>query len=167
MGIKNIPISQIHEYKDNGRDNDKTAKILAQLIQKVGFNVPLVIDKEGVIVKGHARYKAAKLLGMEELPCIISENDDAVNNDDRILDNKISELSKWDMVKLSYELDEVGIELKELDMPMIVGSKVSDVRDSQIKLAEENMQFDNIENVGAMMSFQCPECGGYFEHKIL
>jgi len=137
------------------------------LIQKVGFNVPLVIDKEGVIVKGHARYKAAKLLGMEELPCIISENDDAVNNDDRILDNKISELSKWDMVKLSYELDEVGIELKELDMPMIVGSKVSDVRDSQIKLAEENMQFDNIENVGAMMSFQCPECGGYFEHKIL
>ncbi len=137
------------------------------MIQKVGFNVPLVIDKEGVIVKGHARYKAAKLLGMEELPCIISENDDAVNNDDRILDNKISELSKWDMVKLSYELDEVGIELKELDMPMIVGSKVSDVRDSQIKLAEENMQFDNIENVGAMMSFQCPECGGYFEHKIL
>ncbi len=81
-----------------------------------------LFDKEGVIVKGHARYKAAKLLGMEELPCI-SGNDDAVNNDDRILDNKISELSKWDMVKLSYELDQVGIELKELDMPMIVGSQ--------------------------------------------
>lgn len=167
MEIEIRRIGEIYKYEKNARINDKTAKILAELIKKVGFNVPIVVDKEGVIVKGHARYKAAILLGMTELPVIVSENDDETNDRDRILDNRISELSKWDNTKLGYELDEIGIELSELGLGMKVGSTVGDVTLSDIEDAEEKQTKLGDRNVQAMMSFQCPECGGYFEYKIL
>lgn len=167
MEIEIRRIGEIYKYEKNARINDKTAKILAELIKKVGFNVPIVVDKEGVIIKGHARYKAAILLGMTELPVIVSENDDETNDRDRILDNRISELSKWDSTKLGYELDEIGIELSELGLGMKVGSTVGDVTLSDIEDAEEKQTKLGDRNVQAMMSFQCPECGGYFEYKIL
>jgi len=165
--IEIISIDRIKEYPNNGRINDKTAAILSELIKKVGFNVPIVIDKAGVIVKGHARYKAAKLLGMSEVPVIISENSDEINDRDRILDNRISELSKWDAVKLTYELDEIGIELKELGLGMIGGEVSHPVTLSEIDRAKgEQEDIGNERGMIGMMQFQCPVCGGYFEHKI-
>jgi len=101
------------------------------------------------------------------LPVIVSENDDETNDRDRILDNRISELSKWDNTKLGYELDEIGIELAELGLGMKVGSTVDDVTLADIEAAEEKQTTLGERNVQAMISFQCPECGGYFEYKIV
>ncbi len=167
MEIEIRRIGEIYKYEKNARINDKTAKILAELIKKVGFNVPIVVDKEGVIVKGHARYKAAILLGMTELPVIVSENDDETNDRDRVLDNRISELSKWDNVKLAYELDEIGVELSELGLGMKVGTMVDDVTLADIEEEEEKQTKLGDRNAQAMISFECPECGGFFEYKII
>lgn len=109
------PVNEIIPYWRNPRRNDATVDALIPVIQKNGFNVPIVIDKNGVVVKGHARLKAAKRLGMAEVPCIVSDASEDVIKADRIADNKIQELSSWDFGKLDAELDRLdGMEFKAL-----------------------------------------------------
>lgn len=104
-------VSEIKPYIRNPRKNDKTVEQLVKIIPVVGFNQPILIDKHGVIVKGHARFCAALKLGMDELPCIISQADDEQNKLDRITDNKISELSEWVNDELLHELDSLNIDI--------------------------------------------------------
>lgn len=99
------PVNEIIPYWRNPRRNDATVEALVPVIQKSGFNVPIVIDKNGVVVKGHARLRAAKRLGMEAVPCVVSDASEDVIKADRIADNKIQELSSWDFGKLDAELD--------------------------------------------------------------
>ena len=61
-------ISEVKPYVRNPRKNDKTVNLLVEIIPKVGFNVPLVIDRNGIIVKGHARYAAILLPPPEKAP---------------------------------------------------------------------------------------------------
>lgn len=136
MPIDNVEIvmkktSEIIPYWRNPRKNDKTVEALMPVIEKNGFNVPIVIDKNNVVVKGHARLKAAKRLGMEEVPCIVSNAPDDVIKADRIADNKIQEMSSWDFAKRDLELERLGDSMtfgrlfrpEELD----VGNEVFDV----------------------------------------
>lgn len=114
-----LPIDQIKPYWRNPRLNDKTVEALKKVIPAVGFNVPLYIDKDNVIIKGHARYRAATQLGMTELPCIVSTNTDEQNRLDRVADNKVSELAEWDIGELRYELENIDFDLEAIgfDMP--------------------------------------------------
>lgn len=70
--------------------------------------MPIVIDKDGVIVAGHTRYKAAKKLGLEKVPCITADDltEEQVKAF-RLVDNKTSELADWDIEKLEEELDDI------------------------------------------------------------
>ena len=115
------PVNEIKPYVRNPRKNDKTVEQLVKIIPVVGFNQPILIDKRGVIVKGHARFSAALKLGMSEVPCIISTADDEQNKLDRITDNKISELSEWVNEELLHELDSlnIDIDLDGLGLPKI------------------------------------------------
>ena len=88
-------ISEVKPYVRNPRNNDKTVNLLVEIIPKVGFNVPLVIDRNSIIVKGHARYAAAIRLGMEEIPCVVTDADEETIKLDRLADNRISEFSEW------------------------------------------------------------------------
>lgn len=115
------PISEVKPYIRNPRKNEKTVKLLVDIIPKVGFNVPLVIDKNGIIVKGHARYAAAIQLGMDSVPCVVTEADEEAIKLDRIADNKISEFSEWVTDELLHELDALNIDfdLGELGLPSV------------------------------------------------
>lgn len=108
-------INEIKPYIRNPRKNDKTVDVLVKIIPKVGFNVPLVIDKNGVIVKGHSRFKAAIKLGMEEIPCIITEADEEAIKLDRIADNRVSEFSEWLSEGLAHELDMITLDIGDLE----------------------------------------------------
>lgn len=121
---KNIvmkPISEVKPYVRNPRKNEKTVKLLVDIIPKVGFNVPLVIDKKGIIVKGHARYAAAIQLGMDSVPCVVTDADEEAIKLDRIADNKISEFSEWVNDELLHEIDSLNIDfdLTELGLPSV------------------------------------------------
>lgn len=102
-------LNEIKPYFRNPRKNDKTVEMLVKVIPQVGFNVPILIDKDGVIVKGHARYKAAFKLGMEEVPCVVTNASEEQIKLDRITDNKISELSEWLDEGLAHEIDMLDI----------------------------------------------------------
>lgn len=103
-------ISEIKPYVRNPRKNDRTVEQLCKIIPIVGFNVPLTITPDGIIVKGHARFTAAIRLGMTELPCIITHASPEQVQADRITDNKISELSEWINEDLMHELDMLDID---------------------------------------------------------
>lgn len=109
-------LTSIRPYEKNPRKNEKTISLLCKMIPKVGFNVPLVIDEDGVIVKGHARYEAAKRLGMKEVPCIITHADKDAIRADRIADNKVQEFSKWNNEELMHEVDMLDLDYDFSDM---------------------------------------------------
>ena len=101
--------SQIIPYDNNPRKNDRAVPYVAESIQKFGFKVPLVLDKNNVIVTGHTRYKAALKLGLTEIPCILA--DDLTEEQIkafRLADNKVSEFAIWDTDKLLEELEGLG-----------------------------------------------------------
>ena len=111
--VKNIvmkKISEVKPYVRNPRKNDKTVQLLVDIIPKVGFNVPIVIDKKSVIVKGHARYAAAIKLGMTEVPCVVTDADEETIKLDRLADNKISEFSEWINEDLMHEVDMINLD---------------------------------------------------------
>ena len=101
-------LNDIKQYENNPRKNDDAVKYVAESIKEFGFKVPIVIDKEGVIVAGHTRWKAAKSLKIKEVPCIIA--DDLTEQQIkayRLADNKVSEFAEWDFNILNLELDEL------------------------------------------------------------
>lgn len=113
-------INEIKPYARNPRRNQKTVDLLCKIIPKVGFNVPIVIDEKGVIVKGHARFAAAIRLDMNELPCIITHADKEAIKADRITDNKISEFSEWVNDELLHEIDMINLDIDFSDFGFAV-----------------------------------------------
>jgi hypothetical protein len=116
-------INDIKPYFRNPRKNDKTVEALVKVIPVVGFNVPLVLDENNVIVKGHSRYYAGFKLGMTELPVVYHQGNEEAQKLDRISDNRVSEFSEWLTEGLEHELDmiDLGIDLSflEFDLPKI------------------------------------------------
>ena len=112
-------LSDITPYEHNPRRHDRTVELLCEMIPRVGFNVPIVIDANNVIVKGHARYRAAEKLGMKEVPCIVTHADAEAIRADRIADNKISEFSEWVSEELAHEVDMLDFEfdLSRMGLP--------------------------------------------------
>lgn len=132
-------LNEIKPYFKNPRKNDKTVEMLVKVIPQVGFNVPILIDKDGVIVKGHARYKAAFKLGMEEVPCVITTATPEQINLDRITDNRISELSEWMEEGLLHELDALDVKFND-----ILGDL--DLKTDVLESVFDDTSFEEIEN---------------------
>lgn len=115
MQIVMKAISELKPYEKNPRRNENAVEAVANSIKAFGFKVPVVIDGDGVIVCGHTRFKAAKRLGLAEVPCIVADDlTDEQIKAFRLADNKVGELATWDDELLSLELSE----LEELDFDM-------------------------------------------------
>lgn len=108
-------VDEITAYHNNPRQNEATALKLKKSIEAFGFKNPIILDENDVIVSGHARVKAAQMLGMEEVPCTYASG---LTEDEirafRIADNKTAELAGWDYDKLVEEmtgLSDIGFDL--------------------------------------------------------
>ena len=102
-------IADVLPYGKNPRRNKKAVDAVASSIQQFGWNQPIVVDSEGVIIVGHTRYLAAQKLGLEKVPVVVAKNltPDKVKAY-RIADNKTNELAEWDVSLLSDELKELS-----------------------------------------------------------
>lgn len=108
MDIVNIKTSDLQEYANNPRDNDGAVEAVAESIKQFGFKVPIIVDRDGVIVAGHTRKKAAERLGLASVPCVVA--DDLTPEQIkafRLADNKTGELAEWDFAALEKELAEL------------------------------------------------------------
>ena len=105
MTIREMNIDDLREYENNPRINDNAVDAVAASIHAFGFKVPIIIDKNNVIVAGHTRLKAARKLGKKTVPCIVADdlNDDEIKAF-RLADNKTAELAEWDYDLLYDEM---------------------------------------------------------------
>lgn len=114
MEIKMVKVEDLKPYVNNPRLNDDAVEYVANSIKQFGFKVPMVIDKDNVIVAGHTRFKASLELGLKEVPCIIADdlNEEQIKAF-RLADNKVSEKAEWNIELLDEELNDLDIDMSE------------------------------------------------------
>jgi len=130
MSVVMWPIGRVKPYDKNPRINDGSVDSVARSIEQYGFRQPIVVDKNGVIIVGHTRLKAAKKLGMAEVPVhVASDLSETKARSLRIADNKTHELAEWDVDMLSDEVRalaalpdfrdfELGMDLADIESAM-------------------------------------------------
>ena len=154
MEIVYKKIGELKPYENNPRKNDEAVDAVAASISEFGWKVPVVIDKDNVIVAGHTRYKAAKKLGIEDIPCIVA--DDLTEEQVRayrLADNKVSELAGWDFTALAMELSEIpNIEMGRFGFNEEFDDSVLDDLFTEAPDKEKEPK-----------KVRCPHCGEWFE----
>lgn len=105
-------VNELTPYAKNARKNDKAVPYLVNSIKRFGFKVPMVIDKDGTIVCGHTRLKAALTAGLARVPCVVADDlTPAELKAFRLADNKVAEIAEWDTDLLADEMDGLEEEL--------------------------------------------------------
>ena len=109
MNIVEKDINELVMYENNPRKNDEAVKYVANSIKEFGFKVPIIVDKDNVIVAGHTRLKAAKKLKIDKVPCIVADDlTDEQIKAFRLADNKVAEFAVWDDILLNIELADIN-----------------------------------------------------------
>ena len=130
MEITQVHVDDLIPYENNPRDNDGAVDAVAASIREFGFKVPIVADREKVIVAGHTRLKAAKQLGIEWVPVIIADDltEEQVKAF-RLADNKTGELANWDFAKLEEELAGLELDMEQFGFEIGPGDEPEDEPD--------------------------------------
>lgn len=145
MEIVNIKTDMLIPYVNNPRHNEDAVEKVMASIQEFGFKVPLVIDKNNVVVTGHTRLKAAKRLGIDEVPCVVADDlSDAQIKAFRIADNKVSEYAEWDeealqveleqLEELDFDLDSLSIDFSDFDLN--IGEDTEEIEVEEVEIPE-------------------------------
>jgi len=104
MKTEMLPLKSITPYIKNAKKHPKEqVEKLANSIKEFGFNQPLVVDKNKVIIVGHGRYEAAKLLELKEVPVIMADLSEDQAKAYRIADNRLNE-SQWELGLVKEDL---------------------------------------------------------------
>ena len=126
MNITDVKIDDITPYHDNPRVNTDAINVVKKSLSEFGFQQPLVLDKNNIIIVGHTRFAAAKELGFTDVPCFIADNlsEDKIKAY-RIMDNKSAEYASWnyglltkeitDLLESDYDLEYTGFTDAELE----------------------------------------------------
>ena len=135
MNIQEMEISKIIPYINNPRKNLNIDKV-ASSIKEFGFQQPIVIDEENIIIVGHTRFEAAKKLGLEKVPVTIAKLSKNQAKAYRIADNRLNQDASWDTKLLNlefndligdnYNLDHLGFTNDELDNLFLKDEKGSE-----------------------------------------
>ncbi|GFU21029.1 DNA methylase N-4 [Nephila pilipes] len=117
LAIHYYPIENLVEYDRNPRKNDDVVNRMCASIREFGFRIPIVAKSDGTVVDGHLRLKAARKLGMESIPVVLSDNlSEAQTKAFRLLANQSANWAKWDDDLLKVEIQE--LEDLEFDLKM-------------------------------------------------
>ena len=162
MNIQEMEIAKIIPYINNPRKNLNIDKV-ASSIKEFGFQQPIVIDEENIIIVGHTRFEAAKKLGLEKVPVTIAKLSKNQAKAYRIADNRLNQDASWDTKLLNlefndligdnYNLDHLGFTNDELDNLFLKDEKSSgeelnpdDFPDEEISDVKMVQLFFNKEN---------------------
>lgn len=138
LNLIQMNIDDLVLYENNPRNNDGAVDAVAASINSFGFKVPIIIDKNNVVVCGHTRVKASKKLGMTEVPCIVADdlNEEQIKAF-RLADNKVSELAEWNMDKLAEELKQIDMDMLQFGFEDLENSLERDVLEDEFDEEEE------------------------------
>jgi ParB-like chromosome segregation protein Spo0J len=141
--FENWPIERLVFYARNPRKNDHAVDKVAAAIREFGFRVPICAKSDGTIVDGHLRLKAAKKLGLSEVPVVLADDmTEAQIKAFRLSVNKMAELAEWDTELLRLEFldlegDGFDLELTGFDADEIAELQFDDDAETDMpELAE-------------------------------
>jgi ParB/RepB/Spo0J family partition protein len=148
MNILLKAITDIKPYARNPRKKKNLQKVV-ESIQQFGWQQPIVVDRAGVIIAGHSRYEAAKILECKEIPVLIADLSPEKAKAYRIADNKTNEYSEWDFSLLNKEFTDL------LDINMDL-----EITGFDTKELEDFFTFDKEDDVIKIKTEKsCPNCG--------
>lgn len=154
MQIEYRKIGEVIPYENNPRNNESGVEAVAESIKQFGWQQPIVIDKDSVIIAGHTRWEAAQRLGLDEVPVVVADNltDEQVTAY-RLADNKTGELTGWDFLALDEELDK------------IINIDMADFGFKELTLDENIDDFfvDAEQTEKEVKTITCPHCGEVIE----
>ena len=161
-------LSVLRPYWRNPRVHDAVLDKLKVSIERYGYVNPIVIDKDNVIVAGHARYRALVALGYDTVSCIVFEGTDKQAKEYRLVDNKLSEFAEWDSEKLKNELLSVGVENLGVFFEDEV-ALLNRLQEDEVVSLDEKIESVTNEMVAGLSSDSekaykvvCPFCGAEF-----
>lgn len=152
MEVQQIKLEDIHPYPENAKQHppEQIDKI-ALSIKEFGFNQPVVLDRENIIIVGHGRFEAAQLLNLKTIPAIHVDLTAEQAKAYRLADNKLNE-SEWEMDKVLQEIK--ALEEADFDISLTGFSK-EELQQFESASVEEQGQLDQ----KTSESLTCPECG--------
>ena len=129
MQIEQRRIDEIKPYDKNPRLNDEAVDAVAASIREFGWRAPIVVDKDMAIICGHTRWKAAKQLGLTEVPVhIATDLSPEKVKAYRVADNQTGNIAEWDydllplelanLQSMNFDLSLLGFDATELDKIM-------------------------------------------------
>ena len=150
-----INVADLIPYENNPRKNTKSVGAVAESIRQTGYNNPIIIDENNVILAGHTRLQSLQKLKMEEVEVLqITGLDEETKRKYRLLDNKTGEYASWDYVALMEEME--GLDWQGLELDWGLESKDDfEAEFDNTEYGEEDFGNDEFE-------YECPECGFRF-----
>ena len=161
--IEQWNLELIKPYDKNPRNiTDKAVHKVAHSIREFGFQQPIVVDKQGVVIVGHTRLKAAQSLGLKQAPVIVADLSEAKARAYRIADNRTHQEATWldgllidelkELESLRFDLEMTGFDVDELARLMLDKDFAPGSLDDQGKLDELAPKY-----------VCCPNCGHEFD----
>ena len=145
MRVEEWDIGRVTPYENNPRDNDSAVSAVRASIEEFGWQQPIVVDKDGVIIAGHTRYKAALEMGAETVPVAVADmlTEEQVRAY-RLADNKTHDLSGWLDAVLQDELDAI----EDIDMSAFGFDLAEDVDFSNLEamMGEKDEEYQAFED---------------------
>jgi len=143
--VDQLPVASLRPYPRNARTHSqKQIAQIAASIRTFGFNNPVLIDEDGVIIAGHGRVAAAKSLGLETVPVIrLDHMSEAQKRAYILADNKLAEKAGWDkeilaielqnliQIDLDFDISITGFEMPEIDV-LISASEAAPPKDDPL-----------------------------------
>ena len=167
MKVAYAPIDELVPYARNPRKNDAAVSAVTASIREFGFRNPIILDKNGTVIAGHTRLKAARSLGMKTVPVVwaddLTEEEAAAF---RLADNKAQELSYWDFSLLMDELTDIdGIDMEQFGFDYDEDDDEAPRRrteGSRTSNLDDGYEIDVDSFAEEEFSCECPECGFKF-----
>lgn len=126
--LMKVPPDALVPYLRNARTHsNKQIRQIADSIARFGFTNPVLIDDGNMILAGHGRVAAARLLGLDEVPCLrLSAMTEAEKRAYILADNKIAQNAGWDEDLLAIELGYLLSEVEDIDIA-VTGFSVPEI----------------------------------------
>ncbi len=145
-----MQLSELVPYKNNPRKNKSAVKTVAESIRQTGYNNPIIVDENKVILAGHTRRESLIRQGVKEAQVLqVFGLSESAKRKFRLLDNKSGEFASWDFVSLTQELADLDFQGLALDWGIDFG--MDDDTEPKEKKKKEKPEYI------------CPECGFHFK----
>lgn len=147
------PLERLIDYARNPRKNDHAVDRVAAAIKEFGFRVPIIAKSDGLVVDGHLRLKAARKLGLVEVPVVLADDlTDAQVKAFRISVNRMAELAEWDNELLALELGELGELGFDLDLTGFASDEINVLLNGwKSDIGSVEQHGDEMEAIGAVL----------------